>query len=146
MNERYDVVVVGGGPGGSWAAKHAADRGLSVLLCEKDRDIGVPVRCAEGLSAKQLEKLVKVDESWIATTIRGARLVAPDSTSVVCFTDEIGYLIDTPLGHAIGQSFDHILHNAVAEVHDSGRDLNIGSTQKDIFQCIDPGFDAADTR
>ncbi|MCH9008876.1 FAD-dependent oxidoreductase, partial [candidate division KSB1 bacterium] len=45
MRDRYDCIVVGGGPGGAWAAKHAADRGASVLLLEKDRDIGIPVRC-----------------------------------------------------------------------------------------------------
>jgi digeranylgeranylglycerophospholipid reductase len=97
MKRKYDVVVVGGGPGGSWAAKHAADRGLSVLMLEKDREIGVPVRCAEGLSATHLEKMVKIEESWIAATIRGARLVAPDQTIVSCFAEEVGYVLHRKL-------------------------------------------------
>ncbi|HJJ98120.1 MAG TPA: FAD-dependent oxidoreductase, partial [Methanocorpusculum sp.] len=49
MKEAYDVLVVGGGPGGALAAKAAAEAGLSVLLVEKRPAIGAPVRCAEGI-------------------------------------------------------------------------------------------------
>jgi digeranylgeranylglycerophospholipid reductase len=42
---KYDVVVVGGGPGGAVAAKTCAEKGLSVLLIEKRSKIGDPVRC-----------------------------------------------------------------------------------------------------
>jgi digeranylgeranylglycerophospholipid reductase len=48
MRDRYDIVVVGAGPAGSTTARFAAYAGASVLLLEKDRDIGIPVRCAEG--------------------------------------------------------------------------------------------------
>lgn len=33
----YDLVVIGGGIFGLWVAKHAVDRGLSVMIAEKDR-------------------------------------------------------------------------------------------------------------
>jgi len=59
--ERHDVVVVGAGPAGSVTAKHLALRGLDVLLIERNQEIGVPVRCAEGVS-KDLEKFVRVDK------------------------------------------------------------------------------------
>ena len=42
MKNNYDVVVVGGGPGGSMAAWEAAKAGLSVCLLDKDRDNEVP--------------------------------------------------------------------------------------------------------
>ena len=43
MEKSYDVVVVGAGPGGSMAAKRAAENGVSVLLLERDPSIGTPV-------------------------------------------------------------------------------------------------------
>jgi len=39
MAKKYDVIVVGGGPGGLMAAKTAAEDGLRVLLIERKRDI-----------------------------------------------------------------------------------------------------------
>lgn len=44
MVESYDVVVVGGGPAGSSAARHAAEAGASVLLVEKEPQIATTVR------------------------------------------------------------------------------------------------------
>jgi len=41
---KYDLIVVGGGPGGLVAAKTAADDGLKVLLLERRRDITAPSR------------------------------------------------------------------------------------------------------
>ena len=46
MRDEYDVIVVGAGPGGSIAARTAAEE-CDVLLIEKRQEIGDPVRCAE---------------------------------------------------------------------------------------------------
>ncbi|PCN50799.1 hypothetical protein B6U99_02545 [Candidatus Geothermarchaeota archaeon ex4572_27] len=51
VGERYDVVVVGGGPAGLSAAWAAARKGAKVLLVERNREIGVPIRCGEFLPA-----------------------------------------------------------------------------------------------
>jgi len=36
---KYDVIVVGGGPGGLMAAKTAAENGLKVLLIERKKEL-----------------------------------------------------------------------------------------------------------
>ncbi len=36
---KYDLIVVGGGPGGLVAAKTAAEDGLKVVLIERKKDI-----------------------------------------------------------------------------------------------------------
>ncbi len=38
--EKWDVVVVGGGPGGSYAAKTAAEKGLKTIFFERGRKPG----------------------------------------------------------------------------------------------------------
>jgi digeranylgeranylglycerophospholipid reductase len=79
--ERYDVVVVGAGPAGSVTAKTAAEQGLDVLLIERNAEIGVPVKCAEGVS-KDLDRLVEIDHRWICTEIKGIITYGPDGTEV----------------------------------------------------------------
>ncbi len=95
MRDYYDCVVVGGGPGGAWAAKHAAQRGASVLLLEKDREIGVPVRCAEAVGERGLKLVVEPRERWITTVIERAVLVSPHGREVVLESgQERGYMLD----------------------------------------------------
>ncbi|MCK4583719.1 FAD-dependent oxidoreductase, partial [Candidatus Bathyarchaeota archaeon] len=45
-----DVLVVGAGPGGSMAARAAAENGVDVIFIEEHPVAGTPVYCAEGLS------------------------------------------------------------------------------------------------
>lgn len=82
MNNYYDVVVVGAGPAGSTAARYAAEAGVSVLLLEKDRDVGYPVRCGEAVSRSGLEPFIKPDNKWIAAEIDTFALVAPNDHQV----------------------------------------------------------------
>jgi predicted Rossmann fold flavoprotein len=47
-SERFDVIVVGGGPAGLMAAGRAASRGRNVLLLEKNRRLGEKLRITGG--------------------------------------------------------------------------------------------------
>lgn len=80
MKDFYDVIVVGGGPAGAVAARFAADGGASVLLIEKRQEIGDPVRCAEGVGTRELDRYIDTDLKWVAAPIKGATLYVPDGT------------------------------------------------------------------
>lgn len=94
MKRYYDVVVVGGGPAGSMAARYAAELGVSVLILEKDRDIGYPVRCGEAVSRKGVEEFIEPDEKWIASHITKFSMNAPDGTEVVLPLPEEGFVLE----------------------------------------------------
>jgi digeranylgeranylglycerophospholipid reductase len=94
----YDLVVVGAGPAGSLTAKHAASKGLSVLILEKRAEVGSPIRCGEGLDKGGLAKIgIKPDSKWIANEVSGARVFAPNGSFVELREEmagnEVGYVI-----------------------------------------------------
>jgi digeranylgeranylglycerophospholipid reductase len=66
---------------------------MSVVCLEKDREVGLPVRCAEGVAASTLAGLVPVRPAWIAREVHGAKLVAPDGTVVESIPGEKGYVL-----------------------------------------------------
>src|SRR5512145_2308329 len=93
--ERADVVVVGGGPAGLIAAREAATAGLDVLLVERDRAIGAPVRCGEGVGSRGLGEFISPDgASWVARRITRVIFWAPDGTEVRVAEGDVGYILD----------------------------------------------------
>ncbi|MEM3795928.1 MAG: NAD(P)/FAD-dependent oxidoreductase [Archaeoglobaceae archaeon] len=94
----FDIVVVGAGPAGSMAAKTCAERSLNVLLVEKRQEIGTPVRCAEGISKKALQRFVEIDKKWISAEVIGAKIYSPDRTEVTMAEEmagnEVGFVLE----------------------------------------------------
>jgi len=94
INSYYDVVVIGAGPAGSVTARFIAENGCSVLVLERDREPGIPVRCAEGVSHNGILPFIDIDEKWICSKILGARLHAPNGESIDMYNNGDGYVLD----------------------------------------------------
>ena len=71
MNNKYDVIIVGGGPAGSMAAIEISKAGYSVCILEKDRDIGMPVRCGEAIGYTGLNQFFKPKSTCMAYNFSG---------------------------------------------------------------------------
>ena len=113
LSEIYDAVVVGGGPGGSATAIAMAQRGLHVLMVEKDEYPREKV-CGDGLTPRSVRMLrrLKVDtQGWAqqrglrvyAGRVQGMELPWPDlkeipSYSLVARRAEFD---DVLAGHAV---------------------------------------------
>ncbi|HML05279.1 MAG TPA: geranylgeranyl reductase family protein, partial [Methanobacterium sp.] len=80
MND-YDVAVVGAGPVGSTFARLAAEKGLSVAIFEKKKEVGIPLQCA-GLLGRKIKDVNILPEEVILNEIYGACLYSPSNTMV----------------------------------------------------------------
>lgn len=78
-----DVIVVGGGPCGSFTAFHLAKKGADVAVFEEHNEIGVPSHCPGHLSIKGLRKLglYSLPEEIIENVFYGAIFHSPKGTS-----------------------------------------------------------------
>ena len=95
LKNEYDIVVVGAGPAGTVAARYAAQNGVSVLILEKDRDVGYPVRCAEAINREGLEAFIKPDSRWINAEITKFSFVAPNGKEVIIDLGKVeGYILE----------------------------------------------------
>src|SRR2546429_4712395 len=77
---RYDVVIVGGGPAGLPAARVLGEAGASVLVIEKDRHIAELVRTSGGTWIRDMAEH-GVPES-MCHPFRRIRLITADSESM----------------------------------------------------------------
>jgi len=98
MKNKYDVLVIGGGPAGALAGKTAVEKGLSALIVEKRPAIGAPVRCAEGIGKEALLEFIEPDPRWISAEMTGAGIVAPDGffmkLNSAMAGSKVGYVLD----------------------------------------------------
>ncbi|MEZ5358736.1 MAG: NAD(P)/FAD-dependent oxidoreductase [Candidatus Zixiibacteriota bacterium] len=95
MKTRYQVVIIGAGPAGCYAALTAARGGLEVLLVERDAEIGKPLCCAEGVSHIGLSNFVEPKEEFISQSIDGLELIISSGKTAVFRPGGImGYVLD----------------------------------------------------
>lgn len=92
----YDIIIVGAGPAGSFAAKKAAEEGAKVLVVDRRKELGAPVRCGEGLGAGIEKELnFKVPREAIDAYINGAKLVGPNKKELILRNEgSKGYVLD----------------------------------------------------
>ncbi|MDD5023020.1 MAG: NAD(P)/FAD-dependent oxidoreductase [Candidatus ainarchaeum sp.] len=92
----YDVLIIGSGPAGSTLARVLAKQGKNVLIVEKRKQVGIPVRCGEGLGAREiLKQNLKIPKDVYSTEILGARVVAPNGKEIVWKDEETkGYMLE----------------------------------------------------
>lgn len=84
-------MVVGCGPAGASAAAACAERGLSVLIIDRKRSVGVPLRSA-GYVPARLRRRAWFDESCILQAVEGFRLFLPDGRTARA--EAPGYILD----------------------------------------------------
>jgi len=95
FKKEYDVIIVGGGPGGSIAARDCAEKGLDTLVIEKRPELGTPVRCGEGLGKAWMEIAdLEYDPDWCKRETRGAIVYPPNEKSLKIDPENHGYVIE----------------------------------------------------
>src|SRR5712691_1587779 len=78
---RRDVIVVGAGPAGLYAALSLAAQGFDVCVLEEHDDIGVPTHCT-GLVSAETYDLFKVPDEIVLHRPSRCAIVAPSGRAV----------------------------------------------------------------
>ena len=108
------ILVVGAGPAGASAATVAASKGLDVILIDRRRQVGCPVRCAEYIPAALLGE-TQAGRHFVVQDIRRMRTFLPDGTTME--TKAPGYTIHR-------DRFDQAL---VGKAREAGARLHLGT-------------------
>ncbi|MCK4319029.1 NAD(P)/FAD-dependent oxidoreductase [Candidatus Micrarchaeota archaeon] len=86
---KYDVIVIGAGPAGTTFARITAEKGMNVLVLDKRKELGEPVRCAEGLGRREVDiQGLILPKEVISTDIKGSRIVSPSGHELIWEDEE----------------------------------------------------------
>ena len=122
----YDVIVVGGGPVGSYVAYKLAGMGHDVVVLEQKEKLGGRVCCA-GIISQECVNSFDIDDSVVLRRVSSAKLFSPSGRMLrlwrqetqVCIVDRAAF--DMAIANwAQGKGAQYVLNSLV-------RDIEVGS-------------------
>lgn len=85
MPDEVDVLVVGGGPIGCYAASQVARKGHSVLIVEEHTEIGRPIQCGGCITPRVFdlpEADFRTSRGVVMNQLKGATAISPNGTTL----------------------------------------------------------------
>ncbi|MEO0161154.1 MAG: NAD(P)/FAD-dependent oxidoreductase [candidate division WOR-3 bacterium] len=124
MKNLYDVLVIGGGPVGSYAARLLAEKGFTVCVLEQKEKVGEGVICTGVISKECFEKFGLPREA-ILKEIKSLIFISPND-------QHLEYIVPYPLAYVINRElFDHLL---AAQAQKSGAQFKLGVYAREITE------------
>jgi geranylgeranyl reductase family protein len=117
LMSNVDVLIVGGGPAGLYAAERLARRGVSTVVCEEHGVVGDPVHCTGVLATESFDMLGLPRDATL-NPLTTARFVSPAGIT-------ISYSTPSPLAYVIDRgAFDRAL---AVRAEAAGAQLRVGT-------------------
>ncbi len=155
-NKIYQVAVIGGGPAGSVTAYQCAKGGLKTVILERDREIGLPVRCAEGIMTKVLKDFGQIPTSVIASHIEKIKIIPPNKEIITINSPGQGLILNRELfdkfltKKALDQGAELLLKHDVISINYDDKEelfyLNIRNSNQVIKAKLIVGADGIDSQ
>lgn len=91
----YDIVIVGAGPAGLNAGYFAAKQGAKVLILDKKKELGKPVRCAEAVVENVLpDSEVKPSKDIVSNYVDSFKVVSSKGRILTLNINIHGYILN----------------------------------------------------
>lgn len=91
----YDIIIVGAGPAGAMAANYASEQGANVLVVDKKREIGVPVRCGEGIIGPVFDDFgIERNPKWVDNVVTKLKIHFPSGKTVAISLYMDAFILD----------------------------------------------------
>lgn len=140
---KYDVIVVGAGPGGANAAYHATQAGAKTLIIDKKSQVGVPVRCAEAIVSSLLPEYdIKPNPKWVANKISNIKSISSKGRIIILKTATKGYILNRTefekmlVKRAEDEGAEVLLRTTVTGLSKKGLEVyNAKSKTRSVFSC-----------
>ncbi len=133
----YDVVVIGGGPVGSYVAYKLAGMGYGVTVIEQKKGLGEPV-CCTGIISQECVSSFAIDDSVILRQVNGARLFLPSGRSLIwllrgktqaCIVDRAAFNM-AMVSRAQGRGVEYVLDSPVRGIEAGDKKVRVEAARQ----------------
>jgi digeranylgeranylglycerophospholipid reductase len=94
MDYNYDIIIVGAGPAGLNAGIFAAKQGAEVLVLDKKKELGIPVRCGEAVIENIFHDFnIKPTKDIVANRVNSMKLFSSKGKKIKLDIKLYGYIL-----------------------------------------------------
>ena len=142
MQRDFDVVVVGGGPTGSYVASQIAVKDYNIAIFEQHKHIGEPLNCAGLITSRVFDIIGFTGKSIVQNKIKGAHIHSPSGNTLTIGGDRYNALvINRPMfdqeiiKNSVDKGAKLFLENKVISAKKTNNRVELRTLKNDNIRC-----------